>query len=153
MSREVASMIGSGTLHFTRGILPVGQRGDEPTGEGIRIGTQVMIGNPEDLTSVDAWTCSGVTVGTLVPTQLVGPHTNPLPRCRAIEITVNGNAAGQDLYIGPRENFNFTVEGLPLEGGSEGINGAKRVKLPLLHNNEVWALSVGGVLDVRILIY
>ena len=40
MAREVFAIIGSGTIPYTRGILPAAQRGTESTGEGIRGGTR-----------------------------------------------------------------------------------------------------------------
>jgi hypothetical protein len=146
MTNLVAANIGSGTLPQTRAILPAAQRGSEPLGEGLRTGIQVMVGNPEDLNSVDAWAASGVVVGTGV-VQIFGPHINTLPRTRLVIIE---NLGGQDLIIAPTEAGATVADGFTIPTPAAGAQ--TRLELPLLHNNEIWARSASATTTVKLLI-
>lgn len=147
MNTIVASQIGSGTLPYTYGILPSSQRGNEPLGQGIRHGQQVMIGNPEDLVAVDAFAASGITVGT-TPVEIVGPNNNPLPRCRQIILQ---NTGANEVYISHNPTFPL-VDSFELPvGGTAGAN--RRITLPLLHNVSIWARADTGTSVIRLLIF
>lgn len=150
----VAAQIGSGTVPFTYGILPPEQRGTESEGQGIRTGSQVMVGNPEDITSACCWATSGVTVGAVTPVKLIGPDTNPLPRCRMIGI--ENNTPNSTLFITnvPNSVEALTSQGFVIEHGSGGAGPAgDHFEVPLLHNNEIWALAETGTIDVRLIIW
>jgi len=146
MTREVASVVGSGTLPYTRGILPASQRGNEATGEGVRTGIQVMVGNPEDAIAVDAWAASGVVIGT-TPVQIFGPNINTLPRTRLVILQ---NLGGQDLIIAPTEAGATVADGFTLPTPAAGVES--RIELPLLHNNEIWARSAATTTTVKLVI-
>lgn len=146
MSERVASIIGSGTIPYTRAILPAAQRGDQPLGEGVRNGTQVMIGNPEDLLAVDIWAASGVVVG-VTPVQIFGPNTNPLPRTRLVIIE---NLGSQALIIAPTEAGATVADGFTIPTPAAGVE--TRLELPLLHNNEIWARSASATTTVKLII-
>jgi len=146
MTNQVAAIVGSGTLPYTRGILPASQRGNEATGEGVRTGIQVMVGNPEDAIAVDAWAASGVVVG-VTPVQIFGPNTNPLPRTRLVVLQ---NLGGQDLIIAPTAAGATIADGFTLETPAAGAES--RIELPLLHNNEIWARSASATTTVKLVI-
>lgn len=152
MTDQVFSIIGSGTIPFTRGILPASQRGVEPDGEGLRRGIQVILANPEDLNSVDAIATSGVTIGT-TPVQIAGPGVTPLPRIRGVRIfnASSSSTAGNVLWIGPQQDFNFISEGIPLFGSAAGH--IVSMDLPILHNVPVWARSAANSIPIRMLYY
>ncbi len=150
MSRDVASIIGSGTIPFTRAILPPSQRGTQPNGEGIRTGTQVMIGNPEDLLAVDAFAVSGITVNT-TPVLIFSKDLaqNILPRTR--EIRIQNTTAPSELAIGP------TAQKAQAEGYVIHVHGASapygEIALPILDSVQVWAVArSGGPIQVRMLL-
>ena len=148
MSSTVAAIVGSGTLPFTRGILSSIQRGYEAGGEGVRTGIQVMVGNPEDLVAVDTFVASGVTVGT-TPLEIVGPHINPLPRCRHVVVQ---NLGANDLYISHHPNVEILDSFQLAAGGTAGAD--RSIALPLLHNTSVWAkTAISGTSQVGILIF
>lgn len=154
MAHEASSLIGSGTTEFTKNILSPAQRGSNPeTRGGFRTGTQVMVGNPEDLLAVDAWATSGVIVGT-TPVQIFGPHINTLPRTRLVILE---NVGLNDLYIAPTEAGATAVDGFTIPAAqASGIFAAgtiPRVKLPLLHNNEIWAAASAGITTVKMITY
>jgi len=140
MAYDVAADIGSGTLPYTRNILTPAQRGSNANGEGWRTGHQVMIANPEDLNSVDAFGIRNVSV-TGTATLIVGPNDNPLPRCRTVIIR---NVGTGDVHIGPDSSVAVGT-GFELAANTQ-------IELPFLHNVEVWGIS-GGSEDVRVLIY
>jgi hypothetical protein len=140
MNTRTAAIIGSGTIPYTRGILPVSQRGNEPLGEGVRTGTQVLVANFEDNTSVDAFGIRNVTVG-VSATLIVGPNDNPLPRQRSVIIR---NEGADDVFIGPASSVT-TGTGFP-------ISSSGQVEIPLLNNVEVWGIAAANR-DVRVLIY
>lgn len=147
MTNIVCAIVGSGTYEQIRGILPSGQRGSQPNGEGVRYGVQTIVANPEDFTSVDAFAASGISVGTS-PIEIVGPNSNPLPRCRQIVLQ---NTGSNEVHISHRPNF--TLEDsfeLPV-GGTAGAN--RRITLPLLHNVSIWARTDSGTSQIRMLIF
>lgn len=147
MANQSSSAIASGTIEFTRQILPASQRGTEPNGRGERYGTNVVVINPEDMLSVDAFAASGITVGT-TPLEIVGPLNNPLPRMREVVIE---NTGGQDLFISHHPNVELLDSFvLPAEGTA---GTSTRVTLPVLHNVSVYARTSTGTTQVRLLIY
>lgn len=146
---QVASQIGSGTLPYTRGILPSSQRGSENLGEGIRIGQQVMVANPEDLNSVDAFAVSGVSFGT-TPVLLWSANLNPLPRQRTVVLE---NIGPNDAYIGPNSTSVIAPSGFQIYGPAAAANESlSRLELPFLKNVEIWGRSI-GTSQIRILAY
>lgn len=134
MTSIVAAIIGSGTLPYVRGILPASQRGNQSNGEGVRTGTQVMVANPEDLNSVDAFAVSGVSIG-VVPVQIWGPGFNSLPRQRMVIVQ---NAGPGSLFIGPDSTSVIAPSGMQLRitAGFEHM-----LSLPFMHNVQIWARS------------
>lgn len=148
MSRELSAIVGSGTVPFVRGILEHNVRGATSGGLGVRTGTQVMVGNPEDLLAVDAFASSGVSVPTGTPLMIVGPTNNPLPRCRQIMLE---NVGSNPVFISHKASFT-NEDAWQLSATS--VNGAQSVlTLPLLHNNCIYARATGGAGLVRILIF
>ena len=145
MTSSVAAVIGSGTLPYTRGILPSGQRGNQSNGEGVRTGMQVMVGNPEDLNSVDAFAASGITVGTSA-VEVVSFATNPLPRSGMV-LVKNGGASA--VLISHKQNFTDN-EGFPLAANGT-IND--QIQLPVLKNVSIWARCASGSTTIKLLIY
>lgn len=145
MTSNVAAVIGSGTLPYTRGILPSEQRGSQSNGEGVRTGMQVMVGNPEDLNSVDVFTASGITVGT-TSVEVISFTTNPLPRSGMV-LVKNGGASA--VLISHKQNFTDN-EGFPLAANGT-IND--QIQLPVLKNVSVWARCASGSTTIKLLIY
>lgn len=143
MTNVVAAQVGSGTIPFVRAILPSGQRGSENTGmgAGIRTGIQVMIGNPEDSLSVDAFAVSGVSIGA-TPIQIWGPGINSLPRQRAVTMFNDGPA---EVFIGPNSTAVIAPSGF-------NVVAETSITLPLMHNVQVWARSA-GTSQIRIIAY
>jgi len=142
MTSNVAAIIGSGTLPFTRGILPSSQRGMQAGGEGIRTGIQVMVGNPEDLNSVDAFAVSGVSLaGT--PVRIWGPGINSLPRQSTVRIKNQGPGS---IYVGPNSTSVISPSGYQISSTNE-------VVFPFLWNVDVWARADGAGASVTILAY
>ena len=140
MSREVAAIIGSGTIPYTRGILLPAQRGSQSGAEGVRVGLQVMVGNPEDLLAVDAFAVSGISFG-VVPVLIWSPNTNPLPRQRSITLQ---NVGPNDAFIGQNSTAVIEPSGFRIYGPAAAANGSlSRITLPLLRNVEIWARSTG----------
>lgn len=157
MAREAAAIIGSGTLPFTSEILADTERGVRSSTEvvqntagrgGLRTGTQVMVGNPEDINSAEAFAVSGITVGT-TPVQIYAPGKAMLPRMREIVIQ---NTGGQNVLIGPSAEKASIAEGFQLAtGGTAGTN--RRITLPLMHNVEIWARAQTGTSTIKMLMY
>ena len=149
MANEVSSLIGSGTLPFTRNILTPAQRGENAASRGgHRQATQVAVANPEDILSVDAWAASGVVI-TTVAGQIFGPHINTLPRTRMIVIE---NVGTQDAYIAPTEAGATAADGFTLAASAVTKPDA-RIELPLLHNAQVWATAAGTTTTLKIIVY
>lgn len=148
MTSIVASIIGSGTLPYTRGILPASQRGNQSNGEGVRTGTQVVLANPEDLNSVDAFAVSGVSIGA-TPVKIWGPGINSLPRQRGVTIKNQGPGS---VYIGPRSTSVIAPSGFQINPPASS-NAATEVTLPLLWNVDVWARADGAGASVTIIAY
>lgn len=154
MATEASALIGSGTVEFTKNILTPAQRGSNPdTRGGFRQGTQVMLGNPEDLLSVDAWAVSGVVVNE-TPAQIVGPHINMLGRIRTVilENVGSGDATGPRVFVGPTEALATAADGfeIPAPAMPGTLN---RLELPLLHNNEIWAATESANTIIKIIVY
>lgn len=154
MVREVAAIIGSGSIPFTYGILDPSQRGNLVGGEGVRIGSQVILANPEDLLAVDAFAASGVTVGTTA-VEIIGPHNNPLPRCTSVKLRNDGT---NDVFISHKQSFPtldaFIIPAADiLAAGTGSTDPAHIIELPILHNVSVWAKTATGTSIVRLLIY
>lgn len=147
MTRIEAAIIGSGTLPYTRGILPPSQRGVVSEGKGERQGIQTVVANPEDFNSVDAFTVSGVSIGT-VPVKIWGPGINPLPRQRAI---IMHNEGPGIAYIGPNSTSVIAPSGMTLHitGAAQGVIGTE---LPFMHNVDIWARST-TTSQIRIIAY
>lgn len=143
MAREVAAIIGSGTLPYTRQILPSGQRGSDSSGEaeGVRTGLQIMVANYEDLQSVDAFAVSGVSIGP-TPVLVWGPGINPLPRQRTVTLFNDGPG---ELFIGPNSTAVISPSGFNIPAESSLV-------LPLLWNVQIWARSATTT-QIRFLAY
>lgn len=148
MSREVASQIGSGTIPYTRGVLPHAQRGSQSGAEGVRVGQQVMIGNPEDMVAVDAFASSGIAVST-APTKIFGSSQNPLPRARKIVVE---NASDTSTLLVSHAPSKVVSEGYQLVNAGANTPRAS-VELPILGGTDVWAAALAGTVQVRILIF
>lgn len=146
MSREVAAMIGSGTAPFTYGILSPNQRGSLSGAEGVRTGLQVMVSNPEDLVSVDAFAVSGIAVGT-TPTKIFGASQSPMPRARKILIE-NGTDSSTLLVANAAAKI---PEGWQLVNGTAAPRAF--VELPVMAGVDIWAAALSGSVQVRILIF
>lgn len=148
MSREVAASIGSGTIPYTYGILPPGQRGSQSGAEGVRLGVQVIVGNPEDMVSVDAFASSGIAVGT-TPIKIFGSNQNPLPRGRKIVVE---NASDTSTLLVSHAPSKVVSEGYQLTNAGASTPRAS-VELPILGGTDVWAAALSGTVQVRILIF
>lgn len=148
MTSQAWSVIGSGTLIQTRAILPASQRGTESTGRGERMGTQVMVANPEDINSVDAFAVSGVSfAGT--PVRIWGPGINPLPRQREVRIKNQGPGS---VYIGQSSTAVIAPSGFQIAPPTAN-NTFNEVTLPFLWNVDIWARADGGGSSVTIIAY
>lgn len=149
MTSIVAAQVGSGTVPFVRGILPASQRGNQSNGEGVRTGMQVMVGNPEDLNSVDTFAVSGISIGA-TPVQIWGPEMNSLPRQR--EVTIHNQGPGS-IYIGPNSTSVISPSGFHIHPpeSTARINTLTQITLPLLHNVSVWARADGAGASITIL--
>jgi hypothetical protein len=145
MTSIVAAIVGSGTLPYTRGILPASQRGNQSNGEGVRTGTQVILANPEDLNSVDAFAASGITVGTSA-VEVLAFNNNPLPRCGNVIVKNGGSSV---VLLSHKQNFTDT-EGFPL--AANGTTG-DTVSIPVLKNVSIWARCASGSTNIKLLIY
>lgn len=147
MAQEHAAQVGSGTIPFVRNILPSGERGVNnvaASGQGgVRIGTQVILANPEDLNSVDAFAVNEHTVGSGGGTEIIGPLISPLTRNRTVRI--QNSHASTDIYVGHNSSVTSSTGFLVAAGTT--------LELPLLHNVSVWAISALGNVSVRTLIY
>lgn len=143
----VATAVGSGTIPYSRGILPSSQRGYESTGQGERIGLQVIVANPEDLVSVDAFASSGIVVGT-TPTKIWGAGSNPLPRARLLRIANCTDSSTLNISHTPSKVIS---EGWQLTNGASAVRAV--VDLPILNNVEVWAAASASTVSIRMLIF
>lgn len=149
MARESAAQIGSGTVPFTRGIIDTAERGNLANAEGLRGGTNVVIINPEDITSVDFFATSGVEV-TQNPKEILNAHVNTLmPRMRNVTIQ---NTGPQNAYISgtsgsPWASLDEIGYVVTASGTEQSI-----VDLPILHNVSVWAKTRDATTYLRMLI-
>jgi hypothetical protein len=150
MSSRVAATVGSGTVEQVRAILPAIQRGKEPAGEGERIATQVIVANPEDFVAVDAFAASGIAVGTDV-IEIFCPGNNPLPRCR--EVVIQNQTLNSTLRIAHHPD-KVVSEGWGLFNPTTHTGpGVAEIRLPLMHNNSIYARADAGTIAVRLLIF
>lgn len=150
MTNIVAAQVGSGTVPFVRAILPSGQRGSDNTGlaGGIRTGIQVMVGNPEDITSVDAFSVSGIAVST-TPLKIFGASQNPLSRARQVMIE---NLTDSSTLLIANNTAKVVSEGWGLTNA--GANTPRQfVTLPIMGGVDIFAASVAGTIQVRMLIF
>lgn len=147
MTREAASIIGSGTLPYTRQILPASQRGSEPLGEGVRTGIQVMIGNPEDLVAVDAFASSGIAIST-TPIKIFDKNTSPLPRARLVRV----QNATDSSTVTIANRASKLPEGFTLVNAGASTPRAY-IDLPILDCVEIWAVGSAAATQVRMLIF
>lgn len=146
MSSTVATIIGSGTIGYTRGILPASQRGTQSAGEGIRVGTQVIVANPEDLVAVDAFAASGISISS-TPIKIFDKNQSPLPRARLLRI----QNATDSTTLTIANSAAKTAEGWTLVNAGAGTPRAS-VDLPILDCCEVWAVG-SAALQVRMLVF
>jgi hypothetical protein len=142
MSIQSAAAIGSGTLPFTTQILPSSQRGQVAGARGERVGTNVVVINPEDQIAVDAFAVSGVSI-TTTPTRVWGLGINSLPRQRDVRLQ---NLGPGSVYIGPTSTAVIAPSGFRV-----AINTT--IDLPLLYNVDVWARADGGGASITIIAY
>jgi len=145
MAVQSNAAVGSGTLPFTTRILTPAQRGQEAEGRGERLGTNVVVINPEDILAVDAWAASGVVIG-VAPVQVIAPEITDLPRIRRVVIQNDG---GQDAYIAPTEAAATVADGFTIPASS----ALPPLELPLLHNNQIWARSASATTTLKIIVY
>jgi hypothetical protein len=142
----VSTMIGSGTIYYTRGILPSSQRGAQPNSMGERFGVQTIIANPEDLVAVDAFAVSGIQI-TTAPIKIWGAGSNPLPRARLLRI----QNATDSTTVTIANSAAKTPEGWTLVNNGAGTPRSS-VDLPILDCCEVWAVA-SAASQVRMLIF
>lgn len=149
MNYLVASQVGSGTIPFTRGILPASQRGAQSTGGGIRTGMQTVIANPEDLIAVDAFVASGISVGT-TPLKIYDKNMTLLPRGRQVMIQ---NGTDSSTLLIAHQAVKVVSEGWQLVNGAATVGARASVTLPVLDCVEIWAAASTGSCKVNILIF
>ena len=161
MPRDVASLMGSGTIPYTLGILHTTLGGTlggslaagASDGRGIRTGTQVAISNPEDIVSVPAIRASGITVGTS-PVNILNQisHDVLLKRGRMVEII---NLGPGNVAIGGTSSVTIGLageSGFFLIAPTAGQVPPQSVKLPIMNGCDVWAIA-SAASDVRMLVY
>lgn len=148
MSQQVAAIIGSGTSPYTYGILPPEARGSQVGAEGVRTGIQVMIGNPEDMVSVDAFASSGIAV-TTSPIKIFGANQTIMPRTRKIIVE---NATDSSTLLISHAQSKVVSEGFQLTNA--GSNAPRSsIELPIMAGTDVWAAAAVGTVQVRILMF
>jgi hypothetical protein len=149
------ALAGSGTLPYQQSILHTSKGGTytgsfdatKPgPGHGERIGAQVIVANPEDMVASPGWATSGVQVDS-TPTKIIGPDTNPLPRSVEIQLRHGGGTGDSTIHIGTSPDI--SPSGYPLFPGAGRDNG---VVIPLLHNNEVWAVTETGTAPLHYIV-
>lgn len=141
MSIQSAATIGSGTLPFVTQILPPASRGQVDNARGERVGTNVVVINPEDQIAVDAFAVSGVSFG-VTPVKIWDSNINPLPRQRSVTLFNDGP---NEAFIGPNSTSVIAPSGFNI--AAEGS-----LQLPFLKNVEIWARSA-GTSQIRFLAY
>jgi len=149
MTNIVAAQVGSGTLPYVRAILPSGQRGSDNTGQaaGVRTGIQVIVANPEDLASVDAFASSGIAVST-TPIKIFGASQSLMPRARQVMIE---NASDSSTLLIANAPAKVVSEGWQLVNGTAAPRAF--VTLPIMAGVDIWAAASTGTVQVRILIF
>lgn len=162
MSTTLPALMGSGTIPYTVSILSSGLGGTylaAPTtgpgiGRGERVGSQILVANPEDIVSVPAFATSGISMPGGTPTEIYSPALNEsvLRRRRMIKVQ---NLGPGDLFIGHTNRVSQFVH-----GGEPGFklvpsaaSGITSVDLPLMGGASVWGLAVNQNTDVRVLMY
>ncbi len=146
MATQSYATIGSGTYVKTRLIIPSGLGGDGPSNaRGDRYGTNVVVINPEDLNSSPAFATSGITVPN-VSTAIWGPGISLLPTQRELVIRNYGPHDCEILTTNPAGS------GFILPGDTDGGRAAY-IRLPLLHNVDVYARSFGTTSQISILAF
>lgn len=150
MTQLAFAIIGSGTVHNTRAILPSSQRGYEPNGGGNRAGIQTIVANPEDFLAVDAFAVSGVSIGpALTPVRIWGPGINSLPRQVSVRIKNQGPGS---VYIGPNATAVISPSGYQINPPTAN-NTFNEVTLPFMWNVDIWARADGAGASITILAY
>lgn len=145
MSRESAARVGSGTIEFVRGILPSGQNGfGDNNAQGIRNGSNVVVINPEDLTSSKFFATSGVAFG-VAPVKIWDGNHFLLAHQKAIILQNEGPGIA---YIGPNSTSVISPSGFSLAIAAPN----NRLELPLMKSTEIWARS-DSTSAIRILMY
>lgn len=142
MSSQSATLIGSGTLPYTYSILDPTLRGALTGGRGERFGNNVVIINPEDLASSEAFAISGISIGT-TPTLVWGPSMSSLARQRAVVLTVDGPGS---LFFGPSTTSVIAPSGIKV------ASGASTPLLPFMKGVEIYGRS-DSTTQIRILAY
>ncbi len=161
MPREVATLMGSGTIPYTLGILHTTLGGTltqslsagASDGRGVRTAVQVAVANPEDIVSVPAIRSSGITVGTS-PVNILNQvsHDILLKRGRMVEII---NLGPGNVAIGGTSAVTTTLQGESgffLIAPTAGVVPPQRVKIPIMNGCDVWAVA-SAASDVRMLVY
>lgn len=163
MTRETATLMGSGTSPYTVGILHTSLGGTltntlgagAADGRGVRTGTQVIIANPEDIVSVPAIRASGISVGT-TPLNIINQYSHDTLLRRGRKVVIENNGPG-DLYIGGTSSVSVGLTGnecgFKLIAPTAGQVAPQRIELPIMNGCDVWAVASAGATDVRILAY
>ena len=156
MAYESSTQIGSGTISFTRGILDPSKRGTTTGGEGFRRGTNVVVINPEDMVSAEAFATSGFTVtraGGIV--QIWGPgitdsNTTLTPLVRQRKLILQ-NIGPNNLYIGPTEPAT-AGSGMIVPTSSTSVGFTDTFEMEIMGGVAVYARS-DGISQVFLLAY
>jgi hypothetical protein len=107
-----------------------------------------MLGNPEDIVAVDAFAASGIAVST-TPIKIFGASQSLLPRAR--QVIVENSTDSSTLLIA-HHSSKVVSEGFALTNA--GANTPRQsVTLPIMAGVDIWAASVAGTVQVRILIF
>lgn len=163
MSYNFPAQMGSGTVPYTYNIIAsvlggslsgVTPNAGTGQGKGERIGTQVVLANPEEIFSSPAFACSGITVGpTAVEIWAPGIHEPVLRRRRNIKIQ---NLGLGDVYIGHTNKVSASLTG-NLEPGIKLVpsaaSGITTLDIPIMGGASVWGIASNASADIRVLIY
>lgn len=150
MTTGSLSIIGSGTkIPATAVIIPSGERG---TGDNSvrkeRYGQNVVVINAEDITSVETFAASGITIGT-TPIKIWGTEQSFLPRARTLKIE---NSTDSSTVFIAHDPSKVISEGWALTNA--GANTPRSsVELPVLTSVEVYAATSTGTASIRMLIF
>jgi len=145
MAHESVSVIGSGTIDKIRSILPSGQGGTANNqARGERYGTNVVVVNPEDITSSKFFATSGVAFG-ITPSKIWDGNHYLIAHQKGIILQNEGPGVA---YIGPNSTSVISPSGFSLATTAPN----NRLELPLLKSTEIWARS-DSTSAIRILLY